>query len=112
MDILISFCILRPYRQFLVCLVWRRVKCVLLVQIPAVFWWYQTCSHAAELTAGIYNPVNHDGYSPIFDVIQKYSVTVKFVCSGLPMSFSEIKASADLEALCWQVISSAVRSCI
>ncbi|CAA6672079.1 unnamed protein product [Spirodela intermedia] len=50
--------------------------------IPAVFWWYRTASHAAELTAGFHNPTNQDGYSPLFDALKKHSAVVKFVCPG------------------------------
>lgn len=76
------------------------------MQIPAVYWWYKTSSHAAELTAGYYNPTNHDGYSPVFEVLKKHSVTMKFICSGLQISGHENdEALADPEGLSWQVIS-------
>lgn len=74
------------------------------VQIPAVYWWYKSTSHAAELTSGYYNPTNQDGYSPVFGVLKKHSVTVKFVCSGPVVSSQEInEALADPEGLSWQV---------
>ncbi|XP_068651385.1 beta-amylase 8 [Aristolochia californica] len=80
----------------------------IIVKIPAVYWWYKTSGHAAELTAGFYNPTNQNGYSPIFDVLKKHSVTLKFVCVGLPFSAAENdEALADSEALCWQVLNSA-----
>ncbi|KAM6551074.1 hypothetical protein CsatB_000882 [Cannabis sativa] len=80
----------------------------IIVKVPAVYWWYRTPSHAAELTSGYYNPTNQDGYSPVFEVLKKYSVTVKFVCSGLHMSSQDIdEAFADPEGLCWQVFNSA-----
>ncbi|KAF9625993.1 hypothetical protein IFM89_028687 [Coptis chinensis] len=80
----------------------------LIVKIPAIYWWYRTTSHAAELTAGFYNPTNQDGYSSVFEVLKKHSVTLKFVCSGLQSSAPENgEASADLEGLIWQVLNSA-----
>ena len=76
----------------------------LLAQIPAVYWWYKTSSHAAELTAGFYNPSNQDGYSPVFDVLKKHSVIVKLVCCGMPVAGQEEgDALADPESLNWQV---------
>ena len=75
------------------------------LQIPAVYWWYKTPSHAAELTAGFYNPTNRDGYSPVFDVLRKHSVTVKLVCPRSHVHFRDNDESfADPEGLSWQVI--------
>lgn len=75
------------------------------LQVPAVYWWYKTASHAAELTAGYYNPTNQDGYSPVFEVLKRHSVTLKFVCSGLQVLSQELdEGSADPEGLNWQVL--------
>ncbi|OMO91330.1 Glycoside hydrolase, family 14 [Corchorus capsularis] len=80
----------------------------IIVKVPAVYWWYKTSSHAAELTAGYYNPTNQDGYSPVFEVLKKHSVTMKFVCSGLQVcSYESDEAFADPEGLSWQVLNSA-----
>lgn len=77
------------------------------VQVPAIHWWYKTASHAAELTAGFYNPTNQNGYSPVFEVLRKHSVTLKFVCLGLQVSGLENdEALADPEGLSWQVMAS------
>lgn len=78
----------------------------LITQIPAVYWWYKTSSHAAELTAGFYNPSNQDGYSPVFDVLKKHSVIVKLVCSSMPVAGQGVDdAFADPESLSWQVMN-------
>ncbi|PQM38652.1 beta-amylase 8 [Prunus yedoensis var. nudiflora] len=78
----------------------------IIVKVPAVYWWYKTSSHAAELTSGYYNPTNQDGYSPVFEVLKKHSVTVKFVCSGLHVSSQDNdEALADPEGLSWQVLN-------
>ncbi|KAJ8631893.1 hypothetical protein MRB53_025229 [Persea americana] len=78
------------------------------VKIPAVYWWYKTSSHAAELTAGYYNPTNQDGYSPVFNILKKHSVTLKFLSSGLHISAQENdEPLADSEGLSWQVLNSA-----
>ncbi|KAK9276445.1 hypothetical protein L1049_005978 [Liquidambar formosana] len=80
----------------------------IIVKIPAVHWWYKTASHAAELTAGYYNPTNQDGYSPVFEVLKKYSVTMKFVYSGLQVSCQDNdEIFADPEGLSWQVLNTA-----
>ncbi|KAL5550037.1 hypothetical protein UlMin_000213 [Ulmus minor] len=80
----------------------------IIVKVPAVYWWYRTSSHAAELTSGYYNPSNQDGYSPVFEVLKKHSVTIKFVCSGLQISSQDNdEAFADPEGLNWQVLNSA-----
>ncbi|XP_008808793.1 beta-amylase 8 isoform X2 [Phoenix dactylifera] len=80
----------------------------IVVKIPAVYWWYKTASHAAELTAGFYNPTNQDGYSPIFDMLKKHSVTMKFVCCGTQaLAHENDEALADSEGLSWQALNSA-----
>ncbi|KAI3468492.1 hypothetical protein Pfo_025155 [Paulownia fortunei] len=80
----------------------------IVVKIPAVYWWYKTTSHAAELTAGYYNPSNQDGYSLLFEVLKKHAVTMKFVIPGLQASYQEIdEALSDPEGLSWQVLNSA-----
>ncbi|TMW85154.1 hypothetical protein EJD97_023663 [Solanum chilense] len=78
----------------------------IVVKIPSIYWWYRTSSHAAELTAGYYNPTNQDGYSPVFEVLKKHSVTIKFVSSGLQVPETD-DALADPEGLSWQIMNSA-----
>ncbi|XP_010676684.2 beta-amylase 8 isoform X1 [Beta vulgaris subsp. vulgaris] len=78
----------------------------IVVKIPAVYWWYKTPSHAAELTAGYYNPTNRDGYSPVFKVLRKHSVTMKFVCPTSHFRCPENDESfAYPEGLSWQVLN-------
>ncbi|GLT73937.1 hypothetical protein SLA2020_457650 [Shorea laevis] len=80
----------------------------IIIKVPAVFWWYKTASHAAELTSGYYNPTNQDGYSPVFEALKKHSVTMKFMCSGLQVSsYDNDEGFADPEGLNWQVLNSA-----
>uniref|UniRef100_A0A0D9YLT1 Beta-amylase n=1 Tax=Oryza glumipatula TaxID=40148 RepID=A0A0D9YLT1_9ORYZ len=78
------------------------------VKIPSIYWWYRTASHAAELTAGFYNPTNRDGYSPVFRMLKKHSVILKFVCYGPEFTIQENnEAFADPEGLTWQVMNAA-----
>ncbi|OVA18379.1 Glycoside hydrolase [Macleaya cordata] len=80
----------------------------IIVKIPAVYWWYKTSSHAAELTAGFYNPTNQDGYSPLFEVLKQHNLTIKYVCPGSLFSATENdEAFADPDGLSWQVLNSA-----
>ncbi|KAL6888599.1 hypothetical protein ACP4OV_009625 [Aristida adscensionis] len=80
----------------------------IVVKIPSIYWWYRTASHAAELTAGYYNPTNRDGYTPVFRILKKHSVTVKLVCYGKEFPFQENdEACADPEGLTWQVRNAA-----
>ncbi|XP_042393404.1 beta-amylase 8-like isoform X2 [Zingiber officinale] len=80
----------------------------IVVKIPAIYWWYRTSSHAAELTAGFHNPTNQDGYAAVFDMLKKHSVTMKFT-SSQPQACVQINegAFADPEALSWQVLNAA-----
>ncbi|PKA62569.1 Beta-amylase 8 [Apostasia shenzhenica] len=81
----------------------------LIVKIPAIYWWYRTSSHAAELTAGYYNPTNQDGYSPVFNMLKKHSATVKFtfVSQTLGTAHEADEAWSDPEGLSWQFLNSA-----
>ncbi|KAJ8538441.1 hypothetical protein K7X08_027662 [Anisodus acutangulus] len=76
----------------------------IVVKIPSIHWWYRTSSHAAELTAGYYNPTNQDGYSPVLDALKKHGVTIKFICSGLQVPETD-DALADPEGLSWQILN-------
>ncbi|KAK6934089.1 BES1/BZR1 plant transcription factor, N-terminal [Dillenia turbinata] len=82
------------------------------VYIPAVFWWYRTSSHAAELMAGYHNPTNQDGYSAVFEILKKHCVTIKFICSGPQVSCPDDEAYADPEGLSWQEPSPLVQRTI
>lgn len=76
------------------------------MQLSGIHWWYKTASHAAELTAGFYNPSNRDGYAPIAAMLKKHGAALNFTCVELRTldqheSFPE--ALADPEGLVWQV---------
>ncbi|XWS77028.1 hypothetical protein CRYUN_Cryun01aG0228300 [Craigia yunnanensis] len=77
-------------------------------KLSGIHWWYKTASHAAELTAGFYNPANRDGYAPIAAMLKKHGVALNFTCVELRTldqheDFPE--ALADPEGLVWQVIA-------
>lgn len=79
-------------------------------KVSGIHWWYKTASHAAELTAGFYNPCNCDGYAPIVSMLKKHETALNFTCVELRTvnqneDFPE--ALADPEGLVWQVLNAA-----
>ncbi|VFQ74745.1 unnamed protein product [Cuscuta campestris] len=79
-------------------------------KLSGIHWWYKSASHAAELTAGFYNPCNRDGYAPIALMLKKHETALNFTCVELRTinqneDFPE--ALADPEGLVWQVLNSA-----
>ncbi|XP_022871280.1 beta-amylase 2, chloroplastic-like [Olea europaea var. sylvestris] len=79
-------------------------------KLSGIHWWYKTASHAAELTAGFYNPCNRDGYAPIASMLKKHEAALNFTCVELRTldqyeDFPE--ALADPEGLVWQVLNAA-----
>ncbi|KAJ8748976.1 hypothetical protein K2173_013415 [Erythroxylum novogranatense] len=79
-------------------------------KLSGVHWWYKTASHAAELTAGFYNPSNRDGYGPITAILKKHDVTLNFTCLEMRTEDQKVdfpEALADPEGLVWQVINAA-----
>ncbi|CAA3026586.1 beta-amylase 7-like isoform X1 [Olea europaea subsp. europaea] len=84
-------------------------------KISGIHWWYKTASHAAELTAGFYNPCNRDGYAAIMAMLKRHGAALNFTCSEISildqhMEFSE--ALAEPEGLAWQVLNAAWDVCI
>ncbi|KAK4371917.1 hypothetical protein RND71_007301 [Anisodus tanguticus] len=79
-------------------------------KLSGIHWWYKTASHAAELTAGFYNPSNRDGYVVIAAMLKKHGAALNFKCAEMSMleqavDFSE--ALGDPEGLAWQVLNAA-----
>ncbi|GFZ06851.1 beta-amylase 2 [Actinidia rufa] len=74
-------------------------------KLSGIHWWYKTASHAAELTAGFYNPCNRDGYAPIAKMLKKHEVALNFTCvemRTLDQHEDFPEALADPEGLVWQ----------
>lgn len=87
----------------------------LAVKLSGIHWWYKTASHAAELTAGFYNPSNRDGYSAIASMLKKHEVALNFTCvelRTLDQNEDYPEALADPEGLVWQVLNAAWDACI
>ncbi|XP_056160387.1 beta-amylase 7 isoform X2 [Syzygium oleosum] len=79
-------------------------------KLSGLYWWYRTASHAAELTAGFYNPSNRDGYAAIAAMLKKHGAALNFTYAQLHVldqqeNFSS--ALADPDGLAWQVLNAA-----
>ncbi|XP_074279875.1 beta-amylase 7 [Silene latifolia] len=79
-------------------------------KVPGIHWWYKTASHAAELTAGFYNPCNRDGYAAVMSMLKKHGVALEFNTSDVGMlgdlgDYAE--ALADPGGVAWQVLNAA-----
>ena len=89
---------------------WPHIVCliyiVIFVQLSSIYWWYKTASHAAELTAGYYNPCNRDGYATIMAMLKRNGVSLNIACADLhALNQHEVfpETFADPEGLVWQV---------
>lgn len=58
----------------------QQQRLILTLKIAGVHWWYNSTSHASELTAGYYNTDSRDGYSPVLQLCEKYSVNLTLTC--------------------------------
>ena len=47
------------------------------VRIPGSHWWYNSASHAPELTSGFFNTVQRDGYLPVFKALSAHGVGLR-----------------------------------
>lgn len=50
------------------------------LKIAGVHWWYNSRSHAAEMTAGYYNTESHDGYAGILELCAQHGMLVTLTC--------------------------------
>eukprot|EP00048_Salpingoeca_helianthica_P010065 m.143837 g.143837 ORF g.143837 m.143837 type:complete len:483 (-) comp14996_c0_seq6:192-1640(-) len=62
-------------------------------KVPGIHWWYKHPSHAAELTAGLYNTNNRDAYADLAKAFAGVGAGMDFTC--LEMLDSEQPASCD-----------------
>ncbi|XP_075073971.1 beta-amylase 2, chloroplastic [Nicotiana tabacum] len=77
-------------------------------KLPGIYWWRNTKSGAAELTAGFYSVNCRDGYSPIASMLKKHEAALNFTCLELHTVYRDIdfpEALADPEGLVWQVLN-------
>ena len=50
------------------------------LKIAGVHWWYNSRSHAAEMTAGYYNTETHDGYAGILELCAQHGLVATLTC--------------------------------
>ncbi|GAA0165279.1 hypothetical protein LIER_39948 [Lithospermum erythrorhizon] len=84
-------------------------------KLPSIYWWYKTASHAAELTAGFYNPSNRDGYASLAAMLKKHGAMLDLSCAQIRMLDQHVdlsEALADPEGLAWQMQNAAWDVCI
>ncbi|KAK2977332.1 hypothetical protein RJ640_013311 [Escallonia rubra] len=84
-------------------------------KLPGIHWWYKTASHAAELSAGYYNPCNRDGYASTVAMLKKHRAALNFACVGPGILDPHVEypgALGDPEGLAWQVLNAAWDACI
>ena len=82
-------------------------KCVvdLGVKLAGVHWWYNSRSHAAELTIGYYNMREHEGYAAVMEVLKKHNAILNFTCVKMNDYEHPPEGQCSLEGLFCQVAS-------
>lgn len=81
------------------------------LKCAGVHWWYNSRSHAAELTAGYFNTragdrvAEADGYAPIVALCAKLGVALNFTCVEMRDAEHPIEARCGPEGLLRQVRS-------
>ncbi|KAK3013169.1 hypothetical protein RJ639_007888 [Escallonia herrerae] len=53
---------------------------LLVAKVGIMYWWYQTASHPAELTAGYYNTAVRDGYDPLASMLSRHGAALQISC--------------------------------
>jgi beta-amylase len=77
-------------------------------KLPGVHWWFNTRAHAAEATAGLYNPLGRNGYAPLVAAFARHDALLDFTCAE--MRDGELRsadAACGPEALLGQVRATA-----
>lgn len=73
------------------------------MKVAGVHWWYNSRSHASELTAGYYNTVHRDGYRPILELAARHGACVTLTCMEMCDSQHPSGAKCGPEGLLRQV---------
>lgn len=82
---------------------------VLAAKLPGIHWWYNSRSHAAELTAGIYNTRERDGYEPVMEMLSKHGALLNFTCAEMRNNEQPAEALCGPEGLLLQVRQAAFK---
>lgn len=78
--------------------------CHLGVKLAGVHWWFNTSSHAAELTAGYYNVRSINGYEKIIKCLKKFNVHLSFTCVEMRDCDHPPEAACSPQGLLEQII--------
>jgi len=84
--------------------------CHLGVKLAGVHWWFNTNSHAAELTAGYYNSQFRNGYDEIVKSLKRFDVHLSFTCVEMRDCDHPPEAACSPQGLLAQVIDSCQRN--
>lgn len=76
-------------------------------KVAGIHWHYWTHSHAAELTAGYYNTIYRDGYSPVAELFARHDAIMNFTCFEMRDSEQAHWAGCSPEHLLRQVVRAA-----
>lgn len=87
----------------------RRQNLSLSIKIAGVHWWYQSPSHAAELTAGYYNVLGHDGYEALCALCARHGVAATLTCVEMCDAQHPPQALCGPEGVLRQVREAAAR---
>lgn len=78
--------------------------CHLGMKLAGVHWWFNTNSHAAELTAGYYNAENRNGYEKIVERLKHLQIHLSFTCVEMRDCDHPPEAACSPQGLLAQVI--------
>jgi len=76
-------------------------------KIAGIHWWYNSPSHAAELTAGYYNVNGKDAYGELGAVFKKHDAALDFTCLEMRDSEQDSSCASGPEELVNQVVAAA-----
>ncbi|XP_043692610.1 inactive beta-amylase 4, chloroplastic [Telopea speciosissima] len=85
---------------------------LLVAKIGGIYWWYQTDSHPAELTAGYYNTALRDGYDPLVSVVSRHGAALHISCLEMIDSETPSTYLCSPEGLLQQIRSLSEKSVI
>ncbi|GMH32939.1 hypothetical protein BSKO_00773 [Bryopsis sp. KO-2023] len=73
------------------------------IKIPGVHWWYQSQSHAAELTAGYFNTEHHCGYKGVVELCWKHGANLTLTCVEMCDAQHPMEARCSPQGLLRQI---------
>eukprot|EP00898_Chlorokybus_atmophyticus_P008506 jgi/Chlat1/8657/Chrsp87S08054 len=90
--------------------VFKGTNVQLAAKVSGIHWWYNTHSHASELTAGYYNTIQRDGYQDIAEMLAKHGAVLNFTCAEMRDKEQPPAALCSPEGLLRQARAAAYRA--